>query len=352
MHIQSASLSLASAHASLVHREASVSVTAWQGAPPESLAPQNQASTPDPTAALRPDPGASDAQSRAAPQTCGCGEDGLTPAELKWRVLKLLLEKLTGRKIRIYGGPPEQRDIEPLEAPADAAASGEEPLQGWGVAIEAHSLEIEEEEAAFQASGQVQTADGRTLRFDLDVLMQRAWRQERHGSLLFGDAARFADPLVVSLTDGPVTLTERTHAFDLDADGTEESIAFVAPGAAFLALDRNADGRINDGTELFGPRTGHGFAELADLDEDGNGWIDEADPAFGRLRLWTRPDDATDALQPLAQAGIGAISLDHAATPFSLKNGANEWLGRTRSSGVYLRENGQAGLVQEIDLAV
>lgn len=85
---------------------------------------------------------------------------------------------------------------------------------------------------------------------------------------------------------------------DLDADGMEDQISFVLPGSGFLALDLNGDGRINDGRELFGPETGDGFAELARYDEDGNQWIDENDPVFERLRIWTKDAEGRDVLRP------------------------------------------------------
>ena len=53
-----------------------------------------------------------------------------------------------------------------------------------------------------------------------------------------------------------------------------ENIAFVEPGSGMLALDRNGDGKVNDGRELFGPTAGNGFAGACRPDADGNRWID------------------------------------------------------------------------------
>ena len=65
----------------------------------------------------------------------------------------------------------------------------------------------------------------------------------------------------------------------------------MAANSAYLAIDANNDGLINDGSELFGTRSGDGFADLAKLDSDGNRWLDEADSQFDRLRIW-QPDGA------------------------------------------------------------
>ena len=63
-------------------------------------------------------------------------------------------------------------------------------------------------------------------------------------------------------------LSDQTFYFDLDADGKEEEIS-VLNGSGYLALDKNGDGVINDGSELFGTKNGDGFADLARYDEDG-----------------------------------------------------------------------------------
>ena len=64
------------------------------------------------------------------------------------------------------------------------------------------------------------------------------------------------------------------------SDGRKDNISFVQPGSGFLAVDKNNDGKINNGKELFGPNTGNGFDELAKYDSDGNQWIDESDPSL------------------------------------------------------------------------
>ena len=133
----------------------------------------------------------------------------------------------------------------------------------------------------------------------------------------------------------------------------------IAPGSAtkafisdrgFLVLDAVGGGRVESGRQLFGPTSGDGFADLAAYDSDANGWIDEADPVFGRLGVWTPDAEGGGAVRGLAEAGVGALGLDRVATPFALKDGVE--LGAVRSSGVYLRDAGGAGTLQQVDVVV
>jgi len=157
----------------------------------------------------------------------------------------------------------------------------------------------------------------------------------------------FHDPLVINFDGRAADLTDLRFDFDLDADGTCESLPVLARGSGYLALDTDGNGRIDDGRELFGACSGNGFDDLKGLDADGNGWLDEADPAFAALGVWF-PDGS---LKPLRETGVGALHLDSAWTPFSLKDADNAARGQIWRSGVYLMEDGRAGTLQQIDLA-
>jgi hypothetical protein len=80
--------------------------------------------------------------------------------------------------------------------------------------------------------------------------------------------------------------------------------------------------------------------------QDHNGWIDESDAAYGRLGIWSE-----GKFSSLRDAGIGALSVAAASTPFALKDGS-ELLGQVRKSGVYLHEDGTPGALQQVDLKV
>lgn len=127
---------------------------------------------------------------------------------------------------------------------------------------------------------------------------------------------RSQDPLALDLSgDGQLHADSRAQ-FDLDADGQTEDIPFASQGTAFLALDRNGDGRIDDGGELFGDQHGaaNGFDELAKFDDNHDGVIDEQDAVFDRLTLVG--DFGTESLR---QAGVSQINLGYRNTSQALR---------------------------------
>lgn len=212
-----------------------------------------------------------------------------------------------------------------------------------------HSYE-EAEATAFVGKGTVKTADGRNISFDVDVAMSRYFKEE-HYDTFETKSVTLVDPLVINLDCDSVQVRDQKFLFDLDGDGTLDNVSMLSQMCGYLALDRNGDGRINDGSELFGAMSGDGFAELAVFDSDGNGWIDENDEIFDKLRIWTKDEYGNDHLVGLGVRGIGAIYLGNVATRFSLTNSKNEVQGVVRQSGVFLKENGEVGTVQQVDMA-
>lgn len=207
----------------------------------------------------------------------------------------------------------------------------------------------ETEKTSFSTTGTVRTADGREISFNLDVGMSRSFSQytSRQTEMMV-----MCDPLVINLNSNIATVSDQKFYFDLDADGEEEAISMLCEDSGYLALDLNGDGIVNDGSELFGTSSGDGFADLAKYDEDGNGWIDENDDVWNKLQIWIGQEDGTSRLYRLAEKGVGALCLQNAATDFTQKNDFGEVNAAIRKTGIFLYENGMAGTLQHLDLAV
>lgn len=272
------------------------------------------------------------------------------------RLIKLVVEMLTGTKIKVHSAADITAALS-TQPPSTASAAGadQQPKRaGFGIEYERHEVHSETEQTTFHAHGVIRTSDGKEIGFDLALAMQRSFTEQTDISLRAGDAVR-KDPLVINFGGTATQLQSTRFSFDLDSDGKAENVPLLSGTSGYLALDRNGNGKVDSGSELFGARSGDGFAELAAYDSDGNGWIDENDPVFSRLQVWAPQADGSSApgtLATLAQRGVGALMLMHADTPFEIRDANNQTLGAVRASGVYLSENGNAGTLQQIDLVV
>lgn len=208
----------------------------------------------------------------------------------------------------------------------------------------------ETENTAFSTQGTVRCADGREISFQLNVEMSRSFQEYYEENIMIAQVD-LCDPLVINLEGNVAEVSDQTFYFDIDADGIEDQISRLIASSGFLALDKNGDGKINDGSELFGTRSGDGFADLSAYDEDGNGFIDEGDPIWEKLKIWVMDENGDQQLYSLSEKGVGAIYLGNVQTDFALKGTLNETNGMIRKTGFFLFENGNAGTVQHVDLA-
>jgi len=212
----------------------------------------------------------------------------------------------------------------------------------------------EKEETSFNTTGKVITADGREISFDVELTMSRSFAESYYSreDIVSNIVPNLVDPLVINLDNNGAGVTDQKFYFDIDQDGILDSISRLDSGSGYLAIDLNEDGVINDGSELFGTKSGNGFYDLSKYDEDGNGWIDEADSVFSKLLIWTKDENGKDMLYHLKDRGVGAICLQNVSTKFDLKSlKDNSMNGRVKSSGVFLYENGNVGTMQQLDLA-
>lgn len=252
----------------------------------------------------------------------GCGPCGDKVAEedqsgdARTYLAKLVIKRLLGG--RFSDGGNGERGVRVRRGQTGDAPPARAPR--WQVEVRRREFYQEQESLVVAAKGSVKTADGREFSFDAAFSLERRFRVEAGFALQASDGPPAKDPLF------------------LDRDGVSQ----------LLVRDSNDDGKLTDLGEVFGANTGDGFGELAALDSDGNGWIDEGDPVFGQLRL--RLQDGT--LVDLGALGIGALSTSGAEGEFQYKNDANELVATVRKTGVYLNEDGTAGALRQIDLVL
>ena len=273
------------------------------------------------------------------------------------RLFQALFEAITGRVNKVAA---TDQEVDPTipdnpTTPQNATDYGSitAPIMGQQrmIEVDVNVTEYykESECTTFSACGTVQTSDGESIDLNLNLEMSRSYESTLEYKRT--EQVVFTDPLVINFNGTAAELTEEKYEFDLDVDGEMEWISFLDEDSGMLALDKNEDGIINDGSELFGAISGDGFADLAQYDEDNNGFIDEADSIFSDLKIWSK-HEGEDQLSSLLDRNVGAIYLGSTDTPFELKDGDNETQGRIRQSGIYLDEDGGTGTVQQIDMVV
>ena len=169
-------------------------------------------------------------------------------------------------------------------------------------------------------------------------------------------AAR-VDPLILDLNgDGLATtnLDQSDVYFDLDSNGFAERTAWIDANDGLLVLDRDGDGKITNGQELFGDQTllsngtraTSGFEALREFDDNKDGKIDASDIVYLKLKVWQdlNRDGVSQAeeMKSLADVGIKAINLSSTFT------GAADAMGNIqRRLGSFVKTDGSDGQIGE-----
>jgi hypothetical protein len=201
---------------------------------------------------------------------------------------------------------------------------------------------------------------GHLFRNNLDPELNELYLKSRH---LVPINPLVIDPLVLDLDgDGKVSTVGLNGydsvLFDHDGDGVKTATGWVAENDGLLVIDKNGNGVIDNGLELFGAdyvkQDGtlamNGFDALADLDANEDGVVDAEDAAFNQVKVWRdlNQDGISQAneLFSLAELGIASIDLGATAVSESLANGNS-----ITATASYTRADGATGLVANLDLA-
>jgi hypothetical protein len=206
----------------------------------------------------------------------------------------------------------------------------------------------------FKASIQINTPN-KSFSIDLSISYSKELYEAHSTRLVIGEEVTM-DPLVINYDEdiNPFeNLSELKFAFDLDKDGNNDLIPQLKKGAGYLALDKNENGIIDNGSELFGTESGNGFKDLSIYDKDNNNWIDENDDIFNKLKIWQLDETGENKLVSLVDLNIGAIYLGDVQSGFKYQSSINNTEAVQKSNGIFLKEDGSgAGMINSIDIVI
>lgn len=249
--------------------------------------------------------------------------------DLNLRILTSMIERITGKRVRIMSQesptpatPGEGTQEAQGTVPPETGEQDVQEVSEGGLIYDYFESHYESESTRFAATGKILTEDGQETDFSVALSMSREFYSEERISIRAGEALK--DPLVINFSGSAAQLSQTKFSFDIDNDGVANQISFLEQG--------------------------NGFHDLAAYDSDGNNWIDENDEIYNKLRIWTKDEQGHDSLFALGEKGIGAIYLGAADTLFSMKDTENNLQGEVRATGLFLKEDGWVGTVQQIDL--
>lgn len=269
--------------------------------------------------------------------------------KLKIQLLEEFIKLMTGKdyKFKIPKGSKKSTGYNGRGHAVGQQVSGQSA--GFGLVYNRFEEKAVRTTVNFKADGVVKTSDGKEISFSAAFRVDQSLVETAQTQIRMGDALK--DPLVINFSGATPQFSQTTFEFDLLADGKSATIHQFSSDSAYLALDKNNNGVIDNGSELFGPTTNYGFSELKAYDLDNNNWIDENDAIFSSLKLWSKNSDGSDTLVGLLDRDVGAIYLGNVATKLDLY-AATDQAGRLRDTGIVLTETGRTLTIQEIDLKV
>jgi len=248
---------------------------------------------------------------------------------IKKRIIEQLLSGLLSgnQEIKLYPNDSANR----MEIPTNPYT---QQNKEWGFAYESKEEYYEKTTMDFSAEATIKTSNGE-FKINLNLSYSNEFYARHETSI--SAYGKGENPFNIDMKNINGNLDninkDMGFEFDVNKDKSNSDVSLLQNNVSFLALDKNGNNDIDDGSELFGAETGDGFKELGAYDEDGNNWIDENDSIFNDLRVWEKNSNGESSLITLGEAGIGAIYLANVGS-----------IGDNQSS-IFLKENGEAGVI-------
>jgi hypothetical protein len=282
---------------------------------------------------------------------------------LEDRIKKMIIEKLFERlygeehSIEMYPAAQHPKSLFQEEIPVPKnpySNSVQEPKELKAMVFQTQEHYYQKQSVDFVASVKIQTPH-KTFEMSLELSFSQELYASRSSQMIIGDES-FIDPLVINFDENinPFdNISSLKFAFDLDNDGMTEMIPTLKQGAGFLAWDKNSNGKIDNGHELFGPKTNNGFEELSIYDKNKDNWIDENDTLFDKLQIFSFDENGNASLTSLLDKNVGAIYLGEVQSGFKYQNTPFQTDAVQKSNGIFIKQDGsKLGVVNSIDVVV
>ena len=280
------------------------------------------------------------AKLREALEELGLGDESVRDLLM----LAALLEKLDPEALeKFVRGMTEAARSMRAPAAGEAGATAAPAPAGGGGSFQLNyvsvSISVTEVEASVAQSGGGEVAQLSARRFEV--------RFERL-EISMGAPLQEGDPLVLDVEGDGLDLRETSEGvlFDLTGSGRVVRTAFVQGDDALLFYDANMNGLLDGGAELVGNRVEglNGFEELARMDENGDGRVSAADPAWEFLRLF-QDENGDGRASPLEVALLEEAGLTELSALWEREEGVDGEGLRRAGSGSFTREDGTRGLM-------
>ena len=185
----------------------------------------------------------------------------------------------------------------------------------------------------------------------------KLWQYWNNIRSSFTTATTTTSPIALDLDGDGVETTGVTAGayFDHDANGFAEQTGWAGADDGLLAMDRDGNGTIDSGKELFGDQTilssgqkaSNGFQALADLDDNKDGKIDTNDSAYSQLKVWQDIDgdgySSEDELLSLSDAGVASINTGYTDANITDANGNT-----IKQDGSFTKSDGTTGAASDV----
>lgn len=286
------------------------------------------------------------------------------PKEVRLQLMVLVLERFLGRTIDIKGvnisgenqkaengSLNENAPIENIFSPRTDELiniEGQTFQQGDRVSVE--QWHTHEQNLNYQMQGIFEFDDQEvSLNYNFSLSSERQSYSKVEMSV-----EALKDPIIVQFGSQGLGEINGQRIFDINQDSRLDSLPVFSGDVGYLVHDTNDNMIADNGSELFGPKTGQGFTELAQLDSNKNGFIDAGDEQFEKLYLWQPSSEENQEEQwlSLKEANIKAISLSKIDTPFDFYDQNGEVQARLRQSSFAISEDGAGRGVHQVDVRI